>query len=112
MLTYLRVVIRCLGVELFCRHLGIVYAEMLRVGIVNYNFSAQQKKKIKFLYEAVDVLQGGYNYDGIKKWFSKKRKALDGKSPDDILNNGWAPTDELPQKILALAKNLRDGNAT
>ncbi|MFH1193987.1 MAG: hypothetical protein V1661_03255 [bacterium] len=87
-----------MGKDKACEYVGVI--------------CAHRKNKIKFLFKVVDALRGGYNDEGVKNWFFRKRKTLEGKSPDDILSNEWMPKDELPQKILSLAKSLHDGNAT
>lgn len=68
--------------------------------------------RFKFLDKVASLLKGAYNKRGIRRWFYRKRTALGNKSAIEMLAGEWNPSESGPQKVLALAKSLRGGNAT
>ncbi|MCC6165207.1 MAG: hypothetical protein IT182_17815 [Acidobacteria bacterium] len=54
----------------------------------------------------VGDLAGAYNDVGIRRWFERKRTALDGLAPSALLSGDWDPDDEAPQKVRLLARAL------
>lgn len=63
-------------------------------------------EKIHFIYEAVDALRGSYNDEGIRRWFYRERKQLEGKNPLEYLGQAWKPEEEYAKEVLKLAKSL------
>lgn len=57
-------------------------------------------------------LAGSYNDVGIRRWFQRRRSALDGASPSEILSGEWSPEDERVQEVHALARALLGSPAT
>ena len=60
----------------------------------------------------VGDLAGAYNDVGIRRWFERKRTALDGRAPSALLSGDWDPDDEAPQQVRALARALVSLGAT
>jgi hypothetical protein len=60
----------------------------------------------------VGDLAGSYNDAGIRRWFQRKRTALEGRSPASLLKQGWDPDDEGPARVRALARDLVTFSAT
>lgn len=54
----------------------------------------------------VSDLIGSYNDFGIRRWFQRPRKALDGKSPKEVLSRGWTPEDRDVRRVRDLARML------
>jgi hypothetical protein len=68
--------------------------------------------RLHFLARMVAELKGAYNDVGIRRWFGRKRTALKGKSPAQVLNGEWRPESRSPQKVLELARSLAFSPAT
>lgn len=51
-------------------------------------------------------LAGAYNEVGVRRWFERKRSALDGRAPAALLSGDWNPDAALPQKVRELARSL------
>ncbi len=69
-------------------------------------------KKINFLYEIVEHLRGSYNAEGIRRWFQRERRRLEGKSPLQYLGSEWNPDEEKAKRVLELASSSIDPGAT
>jgi len=48
-------------------------------------------------------LAGSYNDFGIRRWFTRPRKQLDGRAPADILTGEWDPNSEDVRRVRDLA---------
>ncbi len=66
--------------------------------------------QIDFIYEIVDSLRGAYNDEGIRRWFYRGRKQLEGKSPLEYLGQSSNHEDEYAKRVLELAKVLKGDN--
>ena len=51
-------------------------------------------------------LSGSYNDFGIRRWFGRKRSALSGQSPVEVLSGNWAAHDQGTEQVRALAASL------
>jgi hypothetical protein len=60
----------------------------------------------------VGDLSGAYNDVGIRRWFTRARAALDGRTPAALLAGDWNPEDPAPQKVRDLARSLVALSAT
>lgn len=65
-----------------------------------------------FLATVVGDLRGAYNEMGIRRWFERKRSALDGLSPSEALGRDWDPDSPRAQRVGALAHSLVMSPAT
>lgn len=57
-------------------------------------------------------LAGAYNDFGIRRWFSRPRTALDGKSPSSLLSSDWDPEGPEIVKVRNLAAALVGAGAS
>ena len=60
----------------------------------------------------VGDLAGAYNEVGVRRWFERRRTALDGRAPAALLSGDWNPDDPSPQKVRELARSLVALSAT
>ncbi len=60
----------------------------------------------------VGDLSGAYNDVGVRRWFHRKRTALDGRAPAALLSGDWNPDDRAPQQVRVLARSLVTLSAT
>ena len=68
--------------------------------------------RLHFLALLVGDLAGSYNDIGIRRWFHRKRTALDNRTPVSILAGEWDPDGDGPAKVRALARSLIALSAT
>ncbi len=68
--------------------------------------------RLHFLALVVSDLAGSYNDIGIRRWFDRKRSALDGRAPAQVLRGEWDPDDPGPARVRALARELVTLSAT
>jgi hypothetical protein len=54
----------------------------------------------------VEDLAGGYNDDGIRRWFGRPRKALGGLAPGELLSGGFDPGSDGVARVRQLAASL------
>lgn len=54
----------------------------------------------------VGDLAGAYNEVGVRRWFERKRTALNGRAPTALLAGDWNPDDTSPRKVRELARSL------
>ena len=57
-------------------------------------------------------LLGSYNEFGVRRWYVRPRSALRGRSPADVLDGDWTPSDEEPSRVRQLAAALTAPSAT
>lgn len=73
----------------------------------------QVAARVHWLALVVSDLAGAYNQIGVRRWFERPRSQLDGRSPRDVLGNGWQPDDEDVEAARLLAAALAGaGSAT
>lgn len=60
----------------------------------------------------VGDLAGAYNEVGVRRWFERKRTALNGRAPAALLAGDWNPDDASPLKVRELARSLVSLGAT
>jgi hypothetical protein len=68
--------------------------------------------RLHLLALIVGDLAGAYNDIGIRRWFERKRTALDGRSPAQILGGNWDPDADGPRRVRELARSLTASPAT
>jgi hypothetical protein len=62
--------------------------------------------RLHFLALVIGDLAGSYNDVGIRRWFGRKRTALGGRAPAQILTGDWDPEDAGPARVRELAREL------
>ena len=68
--------------------------------------------RLHFLALVVGDLAGSYNDVGIRRWFTRSRTQLDGRSPAQLLTREWDPEDAGPARVRQLARGLVSLSAT
>ena len=66
----------------------------------------QTADRLAWLGQVVSYLQGAYNNGGIRRWITRPRVQLDGRSPLEALGPDWKPNAESAVIALRLAKEL------
>ncbi len=63
--------------------------------------------RLQLLAEVVDAVAGSYTQEGVRMWFARARRPLEGKSPKEVLQQpNWQPSDAGPQEVLRMARSL------
>lgn len=68
--------------------------------------------RLHFLALVAGDLAGSYNDIGIRRWLTRKRTPLGGRSPAQLLAGGWDPEDAGPRSVRELAREIVDLSAT
>lgn len=100
------------GVEELAHLVAISPASLRRYASASRPTPDAVAARLHFLARVVAELKGAYNDVGVRRWFERKRTALRGKSPAQILKGGWSPEDRGTQKVLDLARSLASSPAT
>jgi transcriptional regulator with XRE-family HTH domain len=62
--------------------------------------------RLHVLAQITSDLAGSYNDFGIRRWFKRPRRALDGQAPNDILHGSWDPRSSDVGRVRDLARTL------
>ena len=68
--------------------------------------------RLHFLALVIGDLAGSYNDIGVRRWFGRKRTALGGRTPAQLLTGEWDPEDAGPARVRELARELVTMSAT
>jgi len=68
--------------------------------------------RLHFLALVISDLAGSYNDIGVRRWFGRKRSALGGRAPAQVLSGEWDPEDAGPARVRELARELVTMSAT
>lgn len=68
--------------------------------------------RLHFLALVVGDLAGAYSDIGVRRWFERRRTALGGRTPADLLRGAWTPDDKDPERVRKLAAGLAFSPAT
>ncbi|MCY4626684.1 MAG: DUF2384 domain-containing protein, partial [Acidobacteria bacterium] len=68
--------------------------------------------RLHFLALVAGDLAGAYNEIGVRRWFDRKRSALGGKTPAEVLAGDWSAEDDGPERVRELAGALSFSPAT
>lgn len=68
--------------------------------------------RLHFIAKVIGDLRGSYNDIGVRRWFARKRTALGGRAPAEILRRDWDPDDERVQAVRELSRALTGALAT
>ena len=86
---------------------GFTKPEIIRLAGGHAGNLDETQARLQTLIQIVDALEGGYNRDGIRRWFSRPRANLQGRAPEDVLKHKWSPQDADIRVIQAMARSLR-----
>ena len=97
---------RSLGIELLARLLGISLSSARRYSSRSRATPDAVAARLHFLALLVGDLAGAYNDIGVRRWFDRRRTALGGKTPADLLTGAWMPDERGPERVRKLAAAL------
>lgn len=101
-----------LGLDLLARLLGISESSARRYSSSSRGTPDPVADRLHFLAFVVGDLAGAYNDIGVRRWFDRKRRRLDGNTPAQRLGGAWSPDDEGPRQVRELSSALRSSPAT
>ena len=84
--------------------LGLSAVSVLRYASNERRTPDEVAARLHFLALVIGDLAGAYNEIGIRRWFDRKRTALDGRAPADVLKGHWRPEDPKPAAVRDLAR--------
>lgn len=96
-----RALLEILGEELLGHLVGLPVASISQAAD-----EGQTADRLAWLGQVVSYLQGAYNNGGIRRWFTRPRVQLDGRSPLEALGPDWKPNAGSAVIALRLAKEL------
>lgn len=94
------------GVETLAALLGVSAASVRRYLRGERPTPDRVAGRLHFLAMVVSDLSGAYNDFGIRRWFVRERRSLDGAAPREILSDDWDPEDPGPRRVRQLARTL------
>lgn len=100
------------GVEDLAGLVGVSPASLRRYASGSRGTPDPVAARLHFLARVVAELKGAYNDVGIRRWFRRKRTALRGKTPEQVLDGDWRPEQRGPQRVFELARSLAFSPAT
>ena len=103
---------RVLGLESMAQLLGISASSARRYFAGTRTTPDAVAARLHFLAFVVGDLAGAYNDVGIRRWFHRPRKMLDGNTPARLLDGDWEPDDAGPRQVRDLAAALGPSPAT
>lgn len=103
---------RSLGLDVLSRLLGISLSSARR-----YLSGARKTPdviaaRLHFLALVAGDLAGAYNEIGVRRWFDRRRSALGGHTPAEVLTGEWTPEDKESERVRKLAEALSFSPAT
>lgn len=99
-------VVPILGDDLVLSMLGIGPASLRRYASGQRVTPDGVAARLHVLALLVADLNGSYNDFGIRRWFTRVRPQLDGRSPAQVLRGDWDPDSEDAGRVRALAAEL------
>ncbi len=101
-----------LGLDLLARLLGVSRSSARRYLSGARATPDAVAGRLHLLALVVGDLAGAYNDVGVRRWFDRPRKMLDGATPALSLGEGWSPDDDGPRRVRELARALASSPAT
>ena len=103
---------RSLGSSLLAQLLGISSSSVDRYKSGERRTPDAVADRLHSLALIVSDLAGAYNEFGIRRWFERPRTSLRGRSPKDVLREGWSSSSESAQQVRSMAASLTASPAT
>jgi hypothetical protein len=100
-----------LGDELLARLLRISASSLRRYAAADRRTPDEVAWRLHLVARLLAALVGSYNDYGIRRWFERRRSALDGVSPAELLERAEAEDDERLERLLAIAEQLTGAGA-
>ena len=101
-----RAVERVLGLESMAQLMGISVSSARRYFAGARTTPDAVAARLHFLAFVVGDLAGAYNDIGVRRWFHRPRKLLNGYTPAQLLDGDWGPDDDGPRQVRELAAAL------
>ena len=98
--------IETLGEDLLARLLGISASSLRRYATGTRPTPDAVATRLHLLALVVVDLAGAYNTCGIRRWFTRPRRALEGRAPLALLDGEWDPDGEAASSVRRLAGEL------
>src|SRR6266852_7237017 len=95
-----------LGDELLARLLRISASSLRRYAAADRRTPDEVAWRLHLVARLLASLVGSYNGYGIRRWFDRRRNALDGATPAELLERAESEDDERLERALALADQL------
>jgi len=103
---------RILGRTLLAGLVGVSESTFRRYRSGERPTSPEVADRLHFIAMVVSDLAGAYNDLGVRAWFGRRRKLLDGRAPGELLTGDWHPEEEGPSRVRQLAESLTSAPAT
>jgi hypothetical protein len=110
--TELPALLELLGLEPVAELLGTSPSSLRRYVAGQRVVPDEISARAHLLAGVVGDLRGAYNEIGVRRWFSRERSALAGRSPRDALGQGWDPDSAEALEVRELAHSLVMSPAT
>jgi hypothetical protein len=94
------------GDELLARLLRISVSSLRRYSSEERRTPDEVAWRLHVVARLLAALVGSYNDYGIRRWFERRRSALDGATPAELLEQAESEDDERLQRLIALADEL------
>ena len=98
-----RAVKRVLGLESMAQLMGVSVSSARRYFVGTRTTPDAVAARLHFLAVVLGHLAGAYEDVGIRRWFHRPRKLLNGNTPAQLLEGDWDPTDDEPRQVRELA---------
>lgn len=95
-----------LGNELLEQLVGVASTSRRRYESMDRPTPDQVAVRLHFLAMVNADLLGSYNEFGVRRWYSRARERLEGRSPEQTLVGEWSPDDPGPRAVRELAAGL------
>lgn len=100
-----------LGDDLLARLLRVSLSSLRRYAAGERRTPDDVAWRLHLIARLLAALVGSYNDYGIRRWFERRRSALDGVTPAELLERAEAEDDERLERVLALAEQLTGAGA-
>ena len=97
--------------ELLARLLQISTSSLRRYAAGERRTPDDVAWRLHFVARLLAALIGSYNDYGIRRWFDRRRSALDGATPAELLERAEREDDARLERVLALAEELTGAGA-
>ncbi len=95
-----------LGDELLARLLHISASSLHRYAAAHRRTPDEVAWRLHVVARLLAALVGSYNDYGIRRWFERRRSALDGATPAELFEQAESDDDERLQRVVGLADEL------
>ena len=100
-----------LGDELLARVLRISASSLRRYAAGDRRTPDEVAWRLHLVARLLAALVGSYNDYGMRRWFERRRSALDGATPAELVERAKTEDDERLEAVLALAEQLTGAGA-